>query len=120
MLAAPPAAAMTYVKESSGLEPSVYGGGGSPSSAALLDGSPLLSGGSAALVSFSTVVAGLCVVATGGPMQNAGGGSGSANMARKLSEEFGPTEKRDENDGGAEGRNITASSEDVGSGGNSA
>ena len=57
MLAAPPAAAMTYVKESSGLEPSVYGGGGSPSSAALLDGSPLLSDGSAALVSCSTVEA---------------------------------------------------------------
>lgn len=120
MLAAPPAAAMTYVKESSGLEPSVYGGGGSPSSAALLDGSPLLSDGSAALVSFSTVVAGLYVVATGGPGQNAGGGSGSANMARKLSEELEPTEKRDENDGGAEGRNVKASSEDGGWGSNSA
>lgn len=32
ILEAPPAAAMTYVKESIGLDPSVYGGGGSPSS----------------------------------------------------------------------------------------
>jgi hypothetical protein len=40
MLAAPPAA-ITYVKESSGLDPSVYGGGGSPSSALLLGHSPL-------------------------------------------------------------------------------
>lgn len=120
MLAAPPAAAMTYVKESSGLEPSVYGGGGSLSSVALLDGSPLLSDGSAALVSFSTVVAGLCVFATGGPGQNAGGGSGSASMARKVSEEFEPTEKSDENDGGAEGRKVKASSEDGESESNSA
>ena len=120
MLAAPPAAAMTYVKESSGLEPSVYGGGGSPSSAALLDGSPLVSDGSAALVSFSTVVAELYVAATGGPGQNAGGGSGSASMARKLSDEFEPSEKRDENDGGSEGRNDRASSEDGGSESNSA
>jgi len=51
MLAAPPAAAITYVNDSRGLEPSVYGGGGSPSSTPLLDDSPLVSGGSAALVS---------------------------------------------------------------------
>jgi hypothetical protein len=51
MLAAPPAAAITYVNESMGLDPSVYGGGGSPSSTPLLDGSPLVSGGSAALAS---------------------------------------------------------------------
>lgn len=120
MLAAPPAAAMTYVKESSGLEPSVYGGGGSPSSAALLDGSPLVSDGSAALVSCSTVVAVLYVAATGGPGQKAGGGSGSANMALKLSEGFESREKRDENDGGARGRDVKASSEDDESGGNSA
>jgi hypothetical protein len=37
MLAAPPAAAITYVNDSSGLDPSVYGGGGSPSSTPLLD-----------------------------------------------------------------------------------
>ncbi len=53
MLAAPPAAAITYVKESSGLDPSVYGGGGSPSSALLLGHSPFVSAGSAALVSTS-------------------------------------------------------------------
>jgi hypothetical protein len=51
MLAAPPAAAITYVNDSSGLDPSVYGGGGSPSSTPLLDDSPLVSGGSAAFVS---------------------------------------------------------------------
>ena len=120
MLAAPPAAAMTYVKESRGLEPSVYGGGGSPSSAALFDGSPLLSDGSAALVSCSTVVAVLYVAATGGPGQKAGGGSGSANMALKFSEGFDGREKRDENDGGAEGRDVIARSDDDESGGSSA
>jgi hypothetical protein len=51
MLAAPPAAAITYVNDSSGLGPSVYGGGGSPSSTPLLEDSPLVSGGSAAFVS---------------------------------------------------------------------
>ena len=40
MLEAPPAAAMTYVNESIGLEPSVYGGGGSPSSEDFPAGSP--------------------------------------------------------------------------------
>lgn len=55
MLAAPPAAAMTYVNPSSGLEPSVYGGGGSPSSKSLLDCPGLVSRGSAALVSATTV-----------------------------------------------------------------
>lgn len=33
ILEAPPAAAITYVNDSMGLDPSVYGGGGSPSSA---------------------------------------------------------------------------------------
>lgn len=51
MLAAPPAAAITYVNDSSGLGPSVYGGGGSPSSTPLPDDSPLASGRSAALAS---------------------------------------------------------------------
>lgn len=49
-----PAAAMTYVKPSNGLEPSVYGGGGSPSSRSLLS---LVSLGSAALVSTRTELA---------------------------------------------------------------
>lgn len=74
MLAAPPAAAITYVKESSGLEPSVYGGGGSESSALLLD-SPLLSAGSAALVSASTLVVPAAAACTGGTGLKAGGGS---------------------------------------------
>lgn len=33
ILDGPPAAAITYVNDSMGLDPSVYGGGGSPSSA---------------------------------------------------------------------------------------
>lgn len=76
-------AAITYVKESSGLEPSVYGGGGSPSSGPLVDGSPLLSEGSAALVSASTDVGPTIPASTGGPGQKAGGGSGSARIALK-------------------------------------
>jgi hypothetical protein len=89
----------------------VYGGGGSPSSAALLEGSPLLSDGSAALVSCSTVVAALDLAATGNPGQNAGGGSGSASMALKFSEGADGGEKRDENDGGARSGGTEASSE---------
>lgn len=54
MLAAPPAAAMTYVKPSSGLGPSEYGGGGSPSSRSLLLCPPFVSLGRAALVSSTT------------------------------------------------------------------
>ena len=74
ILAAPPAAAITYVKELSGLEPSVYGGGGSDSSALLLD-SPLLSAGSAALVSSSTLVVPATVASAGDTGLKAGGGS---------------------------------------------
>lgn len=56
MLAAPPAAAMTYGNPSSGLEPSVYGGGGSPLSSLLEEASlSLVSLGSAALVSATTL-----------------------------------------------------------------
>lgn len=51
MLEGPPAAAITYVNASIGLDPSVYGGGGSPSSKLLREDSPLVSLGSAALVS---------------------------------------------------------------------
>lgn len=56
MLAAPPAADMTYVSPLIGLEPSVYGGGGSPSSRSLLaDPSfSLVSRGRAAFVSATT------------------------------------------------------------------
>lgn len=87
ILAAPPVAAITYVNESSGLEPSVYGGGGSPSSVALFEASPLLSDGRAALVSASTLV-GPRFASTGGPGQKAGGGSGSAKIALKWSVGF--------------------------------
>lgn len=58
ILAGPPAVAMTYVNESSGLEPSLYGGGGSPSSKSLLLPAPsLVSRGSAALVSATAALA---------------------------------------------------------------
>lgn len=43
ILAGPPADAMTYVNDSSGLDPSLYGGGGSPSSISLLLEASLLS-----------------------------------------------------------------------------
>lgn len=76
MLAAPPAAAMTYVKPSSGLEPSVYGGGGSPSSRSLLDWPLLLSRGSAALVSVTTD--GAAEVAVGSSKGGAGPEGASA------------------------------------------
>lgn len=57
MLAAPPAAAITYVNPSNGLDPSVYGGGGSPSSRSLLEEASLslVSRGRAALVSATTL-----------------------------------------------------------------
>lgn len=51
ILEGPPAAAITYVNVSIGLEPSVYGGGGSPSSRFLFDDSPFVSLGKAAFVS---------------------------------------------------------------------
>jgi hypothetical protein len=53
ILAAPPAAAITYVKPSSGLDPSEYAGGGSLSSS-LFDDSPFVSCGRAAFVSATT------------------------------------------------------------------
>lgn len=89
ILAAAPAAAITYVNESSGLEPSVYGGGAS-SSSALLEDSPLLSAGSAALVSaFATLAWPVTTAPAGFAWQNAGGGSlsGSVTAALNLSGE---------------------------------
>ena len=65
MLAAPPAAAITYVKDSSGLEPSEYAGGGSLSLSSLEDS--FVSLGRAALVSAT--------------MSGAGAGSESASLA---------------------------------------
>lgn len=44
ILEGPPAAAITYVNDSIGLDPSVYGGGGSPSSEGFPEGSPFCSG----------------------------------------------------------------------------
>jgi hypothetical protein len=77
ILAGPPAVAMTYVKPSSGLDPSLYGGGGSPSSRSLLADLSLGSRGSAAFVSSKTLAAdpdeeGSC---GGGTAENAGRGS---------------------------------------------
>ena len=66
MLAAAPAAAMTYVNPSSGLLPSVYGGGGSPSSRSLLPCPSLVSLGSAALVSATTELAAASDSSNGG------------------------------------------------------
>lgn len=58
MLATPPVAAIRYVKDSKGLEPSEYGGGGSLSSASLLDDRSFESGGSAALISAAAMAEG--------------------------------------------------------------
>lgn len=80
MLAPPPAAAMTYVKPSSGLEPSVYGGGGSPSSRSLLDWPSLVSRDSAALVSATTVEA------PGEPSVSSNGGAGGSRGAVAVSD----------------------------------
>ena len=86
ILAAPPAAAMTYVNESRGLDPSVYGGGGSASSALLLL-SPLVSAGSAALVSASALL-GLVTAGSGssweGAGMNCGGGLGVGSVTEVL------------------------------------
>ena len=102
-LAGPPAAAMTYVNESSGLEPSVYGGGGSPSSSPLPEDWPLVSEGRAALVSASTlVVARAAAGSIGGAGQNAGGGeeSGSVMDASTRSGEVAVGKKSEEKGGG--------------------
>lgn len=57
ILAGPPAVAMTYVNDSSGLDPSLYGGGGSLSSRSLLLDPSLVSRGRAALVSATAAAA---------------------------------------------------------------
>ena len=77
ILAAPPAAAMTYVNDSRGLDPSVYGGGGS-SSDPLPDGSPLFSPGNAAFVSATTEGAAGAIAEVG---RSSNGGAG-ANAGR--------------------------------------
>jgi hypothetical protein len=57
ILAGPPVEAMMYVNESSGLEPSLYGGGGSPSSRSRVLERSLVSRGSAAFVSATAAAA---------------------------------------------------------------
>jgi hypothetical protein len=75
MLAGPPADAMTYVNDSRGLDPSLYGGGGSPSSISLLLDPSLVSRGSAALVSATAVAAEEEDSVKGGAGAKAGGES---------------------------------------------
>lgn len=83
MLAAPPAAAMTYVNPSNGLEPSVYGGGGSPSSRSLLLPSLSLGSlGSAALVSATTELAAVAAAAEDATSSKGGAGPQGANAVR--------------------------------------
>ena len=72
------------MNESSGLEPSVYGGGGSESSVLLLECSVLVSAGRAALVSASTLVAPGRAASTGGAGQNGGGGQESGSVTEAL------------------------------------
>jgi hypothetical protein len=89
MLAAPPAAAMTYVNPSRGLEPSLYGGGGSPSSKSFSDRPSLVSRGSAAFVSATTVEGAPtdCVSSNGGA--GAYASRVSAALAVATSERYG-------------------------------
>lgn len=109
MLAAPPAAAITYVKESSGLDPSVYGGGGSPSSALLLGHSPFLSAGSAALVSTSAELGAVDENVFGGSNGGVGAKAGSETESVSVidvfmrSKVFWGGKYRDENGGGRGG-----------------
>jgi hypothetical protein len=83
MLAGPPADAMTYVNDSSGLYPSLYGGGGSPSSMSLLLDPSFVSRGSAALVSADAVAEDDDSV-KGGAGVNAGGESLSSSSRSLL------------------------------------
>lgn len=107
MLAGPPAAAITYVKESSGLDPSEYGGGGSHSSAPLFDDSPLVSVGSAAFVSVSVLDVTDPVSSRGVVGENAGGGcDGSAMQAFNRSGGEAGRKYREEKGGGAAEREV--------------
>lgn len=108
ILAAPPAAAIRYVNESNGLEPSVYGGGGSPSSEPLPGGRSLVSRGSAALVSATALE-------EEGVSSNGGAGPASTDndaksspavMELNLCSVWG-AKYSDENDGGfGEGKGV--------------
>lgn len=70
------------MKESKGLDPSVYGGGGSPSSALLPEASPFVSGGSAALVSASAVLGTTNWVSLEG--SNGGAGAKAVSVAESV------------------------------------
>ncbi len=90
------------MKESSGLDPSVYGGGGSPSSTPLLDDSPLQSRGRAAFVSASTFLLEAEVAPIRGAEGKAGGGeeSGSVTVTSMQSALFVEGKYREEKAGG--------------------
>mgnify|MGYP007098512517 CR=1 FL=1 len=75
MLDAPPAAAITYVNDSMGLDPSVYGGGGSPSSTDFPDDSGFWSWEKEALVSATKDEEGL------GSRDSSSGGRGTETGA---------------------------------------
>lgn len=99
MLAGPPADAMTYVKDSSGLEPSLYGGGGSPSSRSLLLEPSFVSRGRAALVSATAFAAAEEDDSVkGGAGAKAGGESDCDGESWRDSSRAG--KKREEKDGG--------------------
>ncbi len=90
------------MKESSGLDPSVYGGGGSPSSTPLLDDSALQSRGRAAFVSASTFLLEAEVAPNGGAGEKAGGGeeSGSVTVTSIRSALFVEGKYKEEKAGG--------------------
>lgn len=85
ILAGPPADAITYVNDSSGLDPSLYGGGGSPSSSSLLLEPSLVSRGRAALVSATAAAAAEDEDSVnGGAGANAGGDSVCEGVSQAL------------------------------------
>lgn len=114
MLEAPPAAAITYVNDSSGLYPSVYGGGGSPSSVLFPSPSPLGSE-KEALVSATTEDEG---AERRGSSRDGGGAKAGAEVAPG-SETLGwaqsiegEAKKREEKGGGPTERELEADASD--------
>lgn len=108
ILAGPPADAMTYVNDSSGLDPSLYGGGGSPSSISLLLEPSLVSRGRAALVSATADAAAEDEdedSVNGGAATNAGGASvwGVSSLALLRSSVASSAGKKREEKGGGYG-----------------
>lgn len=90
------------MKESSGLDPSVYGGGGSPSSTPRVEDCPLQSEGSAAFVSASTLLLEAEVAPIRGAGEKAGGGeeSGSVTVTWMRSALLAEGKYREEKAGG--------------------